>query len=268
MSPEGTTISRERRAGVLFMGATIAILALIAIILATSRAAAFHYTVVFGKGKLLKVGDRVQLNGVDIGEVDRVELSRSGETVSVRIEIASEHREKVRTRSTARIHDVTLVNVSGQKIVEIVNSPVPSDPMPEGAVIEGKDSLLALQMWKMAEKMGEDVQGAAKVLGEGAKGAAESAREFARSEEFKAAMKKLIDFLAEAGEKGAEGIVALLEQWESIQQEIVPLLERLKEEGKVAIVEQFKRLMEEIQRQLGEFEQLKREKPETESLEV
>ena len=57
--------------------------------------------------------------------------------VYVKLKIQPEHREKVLANSTAYIADSTLVNVSGQKVVEVYNSANGGGPMRQNARIRG-----------------------------------------------------------------------------------------------------------------------------------
>lgn len=147
-------MSPERKAGIVFSAAVVGILILIAVVLSTSRARGFEYTVVFDDGQGLQKGDQVQLNGVDIGVVRGVKLDRTGEAIHVDLEIAREHREKIKTNSTACIRDATFPNVSGQKVVEVFNSANPSPPLPARSVVMGKESIAEVKAWQFAEQVG------------------------------------------------------------------------------------------------------------------
>ncbi len=165
-------MSSERKAGIFFTVAVIALLALIVGILSTSRARGFEYTVVFDDGKGLQKGDHVQLNGVDIGIVREVRLDRTGESIQIDLEIDHEHREKIKHNSTAYIRDATFPNVSGQKVVEVINSAEPSTPLPAKSIVMGKNSLAEVKAWQFKEQVGtwsEQLRGMAEDLSEAAK---------------------------------------------------------------------------------------------------
>lgn len=165
-------MSAERKAGVVFALAVVALLGLIALMLGTSRARGFEYTVIFRDGKGLRKGDRVQMNGVDVGVVRGVELDREGTSIRVGLEIDREHHPKIQTNSTAYIGDPTFPNVSGQKIVEVVNSTKPSPPLPAKSVVMGKESLAELKAWQFSEQVGtwsEQLRGMVKDLTDAAK---------------------------------------------------------------------------------------------------
>lgn len=173
-------MSPERKAGILFSVAVAAILILIAVVLSTSRARGFEYTVVFEDGQGLQKGDRVQLNGVDIGVVRDVKLDRTGESINVHLEVDREHREKIKTKSTAYIRDATFPNVSGQKVVEVINSSEDSPPLPPKSVVIGKDSIAEVKAWQFAEQVGtwsEQLRGMVDDLSEAAKSGFERGKE-------------------------------------------------------------------------------------------
>lgn len=172
-------MNRERWAGVLFLLFSVGVIVFIAVVLGSAGSRDLRYTVVFDAGKDAKVGDRVQLNGVDVGQVQDVKLVRKGEAVEVRLKIAAEHKAKISAHSTAYIANSTTLNVSGQKVIEIYNSSTAAAPMPPNAVVEGKDSLLELNAWRLKEKAsewgdslakaGRDLRETARELGAGAR---------------------------------------------------------------------------------------------------
>lgn len=173
-------MSPERKAGIIFAVAVVAILGLIGLMLGTSRARGFEYTVLFRDGKGLRKGDRVQMNGVDIGLVRAVELDRDGASIRVDLEIDREHHVKIQTNSTAYIGDPTFPNVSGQKIVEIVNSARPSPPLPAKSVVMGRESLAELKAWQFSEQVGtwsEQLRGMVKDLSDAARSGFQRGRE-------------------------------------------------------------------------------------------
>jgi hypothetical protein len=170
----------ERKAGIIFSVAVIAILALIGVMLSTSRARGFEYTVVFKDGKGIRKGDRVQMSGVDIGAVRSVTLDRTGDSINLLLEIDRDHREKIRADSTAYIRDATFPNVSGQKIVEVINSTQPSPPLEPRSVVMGKENIAEVKAWQFRDQVGtwsEQVRGIMENLGESAKAGIERGRE-------------------------------------------------------------------------------------------
>lgn len=149
------SMTRERWAGVIFIAAAFAIILLIVFTLGSSSSRSLRFTALFSEGKGLKIGDKVHMSGVAIGEVDHIELSRSGDRVAVRLKITPEHREKVLANAIAYIADPTLPNVSGQKVVEIYNDSTPSGPMQNQATIDGKDSIFELKAWQIGGQVEE-----------------------------------------------------------------------------------------------------------------
>lgn len=173
-------MNRERWAGLIFVGIGALALVLIVVVLGTSRSRHLHYTALFDNGKGLSVGDRVVMSGVAIGEVERIDLGVSGDRVSVRLKIMPDHRAKVMRDSTAYITDATLLNVAGQKVVEIHNGSGASSPMPDNARVEGKDSWIEMKSWALKEKLtewSETVVDAGKDLADGASEMSDGIRE-------------------------------------------------------------------------------------------
>jgi len=172
-------MTRERWAGVIFIAAAFAIILLIVFTLGSSSSRSLRFTALFSEGKGLKVGDKVHMSGVAIGEVDHIELSRSGDRVAVRVKITPEHREKVLANAIAYIADPTLPNVSGQKVVEIYNGSTPSGPMQNQATIDGKDSIFELKAWQIGgqvEEWGKSMVNASEDLKKTTKKLADDAR--------------------------------------------------------------------------------------------
>lgn len=249
-------MSTERRTGILFIVTVAVILALLLIVFVSSRSKGFQYTVVFDKGKGVRVGDIVQMNGVDIGEVDAVDFP-TPEKVHVRLKIDKAHKDKVYLESTAYIRDANFPNISGQKIVEVINAPGGSmAPMPADSVVEGKDSRIELWTWQGKEKIQEwagDLETVAKDLGEGAKSALQGTRELQETEQAQTLIQKLTEFLFSLGAKGAGAVATMLEKWNTLKAEVGPFLEKMKEGGKDALVETFQKIIEGIEDFLNEL---------------
>lgn len=172
-------MTRERWAGVIFLAAAFAIILLIVFTLGSSSSRSLRFTALFSEGKGLKVGDKVHMSGVAIGEVDHIELSRSGDRVAVRVKITPEHREKILANAIAYIADPTLPNVSGQKVVEIYNDSTPSGPMQNQATIDGKDNIFELKAWQIGgqvEEWGKSMVNASEDLKKTTKKLADDAR--------------------------------------------------------------------------------------------
>lgn len=260
------SMSHERRTGLLFAGAVVCVLAFVIVAFVASGTQGLRYTVVFQKGKGLRVGDRVQMNGVDIGEVDSVKLDRSGQSVSVRVKVDKEHRDKVQKDSTAYIASPTLPNVSGQKIVQVFNDRNPSPPMPDGSVIMGKDGLMELKAWQLRgqiEDWSEQIKAAGKELseaaGKGTQNLKEGAKDYAGSPEVKGLMEKLTAFLATLPEKGRQSMDKVMEEWERLKKEIGPALDRMKEMGRTLVHDKLKHLVDQIEKEIRDLgESMKR----------
>ncbi len=170
----------EHRATLLFLGLSTLIVLLIVFVLLSNHSRSLRYTVIFSGGKGIQVGDKARLNGIDVGEVDAVKLGGGGgEKVQVRLKIAPEHREKVLANSTAFIADGEGPNAAERKIVEIYNSSSSSVPMRSNQMVEGKDSQIELNAWKLGEKAqewGKSIAKASKELRESAKQLSEGAK--------------------------------------------------------------------------------------------
>ncbi len=267
----------ERLIGGLALASAALIIALIGIVFAVSRSRGVSYSVVFGKGKNLKAGDRVQLNGIDIGEVRGVELDRSGEKVTVEIKVHAAHKNKVLADSTAYIANMTFPNVSGQMVVEIYNSPAGGPPMEAGSVIQGKDSPLELKAWQLRGKLsqwGEELEAARRELSRGPEAEAEAPRVVEPSPKDLAersapgagrdtaeVVAKLTRFLRELGRVTADQLDRVLEEWKRLRAEVGPLIERMREAGREVVVERLKKLIEEIERTLQDLMKSRQESP-------
>lgn len=148
-------MSPERKAGVLFIAIVACLLAMIVLILVSQANRSLLISATFSNSRGLDVGELVQMNGVAIGEVDAVNLSDDSKFVTVQLKIEPEHRTRVRKKSVAYIRNSTFPNVSGQRIVEIENSRVPSPQIESGDTIPGLDSTIEVESWKLREKVGE-----------------------------------------------------------------------------------------------------------------
>lgn len=275
-------MNRERKTGLAFLGGAIALVVAIVVVLTVSASADLRYTVLFAEGKGVKVGDKVQLNGIDVGEVENVRLERDGEQVRVKVRIEREHREKIGANSTAYIADPTLVNVSGRKVVEVHNGSPQGAPIRPGAEIVGKDGWIELKAWQGKEALkewGEAIGGAAGDLREGAKsltdgareavgamgkgaadsvkeGAADAAKDLANdgieyvapdSKKVGELMAELGALLAELGTAGAGAFERLSGEWDALKQEAAPMIESLKNQGQRLAAEGLKKAMESVE---------------------
>jgi ABC-type transporter Mla subunit MlaD len=251
-------MTRERRVGLTLLVAGIFI-ALIAVAVVVSRETkTLYYTISFKDAKGVQDGDRVQMTGVDIGVVKWHRLNSPPTTVDVRVKIFPEHAEKVRVGSTAIIRDVSFPNVSGQRVIEIVNpdvEPLPP-PLPKDSTVYGMNSSIELELWKFKHLLRGAGDGASQIisaLAENMKNLSETVRDIATSPEVQKAMADLQDFLKKMNQRGREAADELRLEWPRIQQELQPALKELQEFGRVYVVDQIRQMMAQIQKTLDEW---------------
>jgi phospholipid/cholesterol/gamma-HCH transport system substrate-binding protein len=133
MSPE---TSAARRVGALVLAA-LAVLAL-AVLLIGDRQNLFqpknHYYVRFVSVVGLRQGSDVQLNGVNVGSVERIVLpADTGENLlEVWIHVDARYEQRIRRDSVARIKTLGLL---GDKYLELISGSPATDPIPEGGEI-------------------------------------------------------------------------------------------------------------------------------------
>lgn len=286
-------MNKERRIGLgLLATGVIGVLIVIAIV-AIARGGALQYTIVFDDAKGLQAGDKVQINGVDVGTVKSVKLVNN-ERVDVVVKIDPDHAAKVRADSSAFISNVSLPNVSGQKVVEILNPPGPPAPqMKHQSEIKGVDSIIDLQMWKIkhklgdaADKLSDKISSTAQSIKENTGPARQKLRESGeqlaaavreKSVEWSAKLKdvggqiekgvsdpkvrelfreikaKLDEFIRLMREKGAAAIDELQQRWQTLKPQIESMLGQLKQLGQKYVVETFRQVMSEIEQVLDRF---------------
>ncbi len=291
-------LNPEQKAGAIFAAAAAGIVILIIIVLSAQASRGLRYNVVFGEGKGVQVGDRVRLNGIDIGEVDAVKLGGGGENVTVRLKIAPEHREKILAGSTAYIASNTFPNVSGQMVVEIHNGSEPSGVMKPGTMIQGKDSLLELKAWQLkgqVSKWSEAMSQASKDFGEGAEKLTEGARKAleemaegvkkslqegaseeatppavtdspttptaAPTPDFRKMADQMADFMKDMGKSGGKKMDELAKQWDSLKKDLAPKLEEMKKNGGEFLDRQLRTLQEEIEKQMESLRRKDKQAP-------
>jgi hypothetical protein len=212
---------------------------------------------------------------VTIGVVDDVRLEDSGDRVSVVLKIDPKHAPKIRERSTALIAGNNFPNVSGQMVVEVVNSPIDSPPLPAGSVLKGQEGRLDLIAFLGAEearkaggaareKAREALEGARDVAGrvaertrEVAGGVAERTREMAGGvrdlgpdEESISMLGKVRDFMGETASRGGAALDTVIEKWAILRGEMKVLIDKLVAAGKTVMADQFGRLMGEVDQML------------------
>jgi len=93
-----------------------------------------HYSVQFERVSGLAVGSSVQLNGVNVGSVERVVLpvDMSAQTLEVRVAIDARYAERVREDSEARIKTLGLL---GDKYLEVTSGTPAAPVVPDGGNI-------------------------------------------------------------------------------------------------------------------------------------
>ncbi len=275
----------ERRMGWIVLAVVVVAIVAALALWAARAAGGLRYTIIFEDAKGLQAGDRVQLNGVDVGVVREVELiSPQPPRVDVRVAIDRAHAEKVRADSTASIDSTAMVNVSGQKVVAIHNpSTLPAPPpMKSNMEVEGMDSMIELQGWKLKNAVEGMTEGWGETLGEigasirtQAENLSQSLRgqinewntELAEAEErierepdtpqvqqaeddFGRAKNLLGDFARQMQDKGVAAADELGRQWPRIQEEMAPILRSLHEFGKEYLVNVVRDIMTEIEHSL------------------
>ncbi len=271
-------MTQERRIGMMLLGVvSFAVLVIAAIVLA-HQVRSLSYTIVFKDARGLQPGDKVQLNGVDVGAVRSVDLvSSQPPVVEVQVRIAPNHAEKVRADSTAAIESVSIPNVSAQKTVAIYNPPDSTAPaMESGARVEGLDDILDLQVWKLRHRLG----GATEAIREGAdsvsqtlrqrggpaiesmrlrsaewlenlRESADEARQRLNSPEarelFSQIRERLEAFIIYMREQGPAAIEELTEQWQSVKNELAPMIDQLARFSREYTVELIRQIIAEIE---------------------
>jgi ABC-type transporter Mla subunit MlaD len=252
-------MKRERKWGWGVIAALVLAGALAAGLYLAQEAAALKYTILFKEAKNLKVGDRVQMSGVDIGAVQYLELHTAPPRVDVRVRIDPKHARQVRSDSTAIIKSSTgMVNVSGQMVVEIVNpsTDAPAEPMRPDATIEGMNGVIDLKTWELKNKFsgsGETWSRRLEVARDSLSNRMEEVKELTASPQVREVFAKLRDFLDEMRKKGADAADQLAERWPQLKEEIAPALKELAEQGREYIAQQIRQIMDQIEETLNEW---------------
>lgn len=254
-------MNRERKAGLGILIAVALVALIIVGIFAAHEARSLKYTIVFSDAKGLQVGDRVQLNGFDIGIVKKIELFQNPTRVEVSVRIDPEHADKIRSDSTARIRNISIPNVSGQMIVEIINpeSEAPADKMKDGTVVQGLDSMIEYQAWKIKQAFSASKDTWADrmdQLGKSMKDVRDQVKDLATSPQVREALDSLQAFMREMREKGRDAVGQLKEEWPQVREKVEPVLEELKQYGREHIVEQIKLMMRQIEETLQRWSEM------------
>ncbi len=252
-------MSRERRVGLTILTIILLLLVAVAAVFLSRELQSLRYTIVFKDAKGIQTGDRVMLNGVDIGEVKTVTLFMEPARVDVTLKVKAEHANKVRSDSTAVINSLSTINVSGQKVVEIINPPTnkPAPPMAKKGVIEGKNGMMELQLWKLRFTLVDGAQilsGKLDGLAENLQQLQEELTTLATSPEAKEAMAKLREFAGVMAQQGKAALVQLQEEWPKLQAELQPLLKELEKFDHDSLTRQLRQMMEQIDETLKQWE--------------
>lgn len=254
-------MSRERRIGVTLLGAGLLIaLTALAIYLA-HETSTLRYTVIFNDAKGIRPGDRVQMNGVDIGVVQWRKLQNSQPPqVDVRLKIDPEYAGQIRANSTAIVRDVAFPNVSGQRVIEVVNADVapPAPPLPNDAIVYGVNGSLELQMWKLKHQFRNAGDAAAQTIGvlaENIHKLGDTIGQIAASPKTQQVIRDLQGFLKEMNEQGRQAAAELKRRWPDLERKLQPVLRELHDFGHNYLAEQIRQIMAQIEQTLKSWNQ-------------
>jgi ABC-type transporter Mla subunit MlaD len=264
-------MNRERRMGTALLTAGALAVAAVVLILAAREINSLPYTVQFADAKGLQTGDRVQIDGVDIGVVKGVELivGQPDNRVDVSVKIQPKHAKQVRADSTAIIRNISLPNVSGQMIIEVVNPPSAktAPPLARHATVTGMDNIVELEAWKLKHRfLGGNGKSWGERIGELSDQALklkEEMKELSADPRFREALDELQEFVKTMKTKGIESADQLRARWPSLKQKLTPLARELRELGRQYLSDQVNQLMDEIERTLRRWEQTKPPAPQT-----
>ena len=254
-------MSADRRIGLGILAGALLVVAAVAGVIITNESRSLKYTIYFEKAEGLQKGDRVQINGVDIGVVQSVALQSQPPRVDIRVKVDPEHAERVRADATATIDDIAFPNVSGQKVVTIHNSgsEPPLPPMQDGEFVEGMDGLIDLKMWQAKKKFGGSSEAWKQKMNlavEKAKNAADQIREIKTSPQVQETMSKLRNFMSRMASQGRGAIDELSEEWPALRENGEQMVRELTDFGRKYLADQIRLLLEEIEKTLEEWRSL------------
>jgi ABC-type transporter Mla subunit MlaD len=251
-------MSRERRIGlgILAGGALIAVF--VGGILLAHEARSLKYTIIFQNAKDLKPGDRVQLSGVDIGVVQYVQLHAQPTRIDIRVKIAPEHADKVRADATAIIGSTAFPNVSGQKVVEIINSETdrPYPPMPKDAMVKGMHNALELGAWKLKkafEGSKETWRRRLDLMQDNLRRGMGEIERFHSSPRVKETLGQLRAFLERMRKEGRQAVDSLTKEWGPLKAKLQPILKELGDFGRQYLADQIRQIMQQIEETLDRW---------------
>lgn len=249
-------MKRERRIGFGILSAIVLLGIFIVGVLAAQQAGTLRYTIWFKDAQDLKKGDRVQLAGVDIGRVQYVQLHTQPTRVEVRVRIEPEYAGQIRSDSTAVISSSSFVNVSGQKVVEIINPESgTAEPMRNDAHVEGLDSKVDVVAWRLRRSVGsseawrrrlDNLQG---LVSDGL----EQINAVRTSPQVREALDQLRTFLGQMKEHGAGAVDRLVQEWEPLKQKMQPVIKELSDFGRQYLADQLRQILDQIETTLNEW---------------
>lgn len=248
-------MNRERRIGMLLLGAGLVIaLAILAVAVSHERQT-LYYTVLFDDAKGVQPGDKAQISGVDVGSVKWVHLQTNPSQVEVRLKVNPQYARQVRADSTAVIRNVSFPNVSGQRVIEIINpdtTPAPP-PLARDAIVKGVGGELDLTLWKVQHNLsdaGDDVSHAIGAISRNIQRLGKSVEEIVTRPEVQQAIGDLKRFSLEMKDKGQAAAIELNRQWPRIRAEVQPILKDLENFGRGTLAAQLRQMMAEVDRTL------------------
>ena len=181
------------------------------------------FTVTFNSAEGLQVGQKVTYKGVAIGEVRGVDVEPGGK-VKVSVNIPEQHKKHVYKEAEFHIDNAGgLINVSGEKVLEMSDRGDLRTPIKTGDILEGSDSLATSAGVLLDKVRGHLARGLGMVQAE----LERLGEELLSTPEGKDLVKVLEELQEKGKEVGKEG-------YEKLRKEYLPLVKekaaRLKEE--------------------------------------
>ena len=252
-------MTREKRIGMTLVLAGLLIGIAVIAVIAVRESRSLYYTLVFSDAEGLQPGDRVQMSGVNIGVVKWVQLNAQPSHIHVRVKIDPKYAEMVRLNSTAVIRGVSFPNVSGQRVIEVVNQETtpPAPPLPKDALVQGVNGALDLQVWKVKGKFkgsGDAFSQAIGAMNQTLKGINDSMKDLLASPEMSKTIRDLRDFMRQMQDQGREAVAQLQAQWPKLREDLKPVLQHLQTMGRTYLVEEIQAMMRQIEQTLDQWQ--------------
>lgn len=223
-----------------------------------NRATGVDFNVQFRSAKGLNPGNKVLLNGIEVGQVHAVKLT--GEGVEVAAHLEPEFVSQVRGDARVAVKGKGL-NPFGEPTLEIIppTSDTPAPPIRSGAMLEGLDSDIERGAWQIGQMLSEGSKMLSReleALGHSVEEISQQFQDLGNSPELKKLqgdVQQFVNKLEQSGDKVQRE--STKKDWPQLRSRLEAEARELEARGKQAGAEKLRQLREKMDQTMQKVDQ-------------